>query len=247
VLALVGIILLLDNFLLLGDFDPTRLWPLLLVFAGAQLLLRGDLLAGNQSRTFGITRGSVEAATLEVSAGEIDVSARNLQREGRLIAGQYAAGSRPAMGIDDTRAYIRMNRAATPWFSFADWEVGLATDLPWQIFVSTHLGQVNLDLSSLFIERVMLGTGFGDIRLVCPHEAFGPITVQSTLGNIQIVTPPGYCTRITVSGGPFFGVQVDHNRYEEVEPGLYHALDTDPTAPPVDVHIRGAFGDAYLA
>ena len=84
-LAIVGVVLLLDNFLLLGDFNPTLLWPLLLVIAGAQILLQGDILPVRQAKTFGITRGSVEAGTLDISAGEIDVNVRALRREGRLI------------------------------------------------------------------------------------------------------------------------------------------------------------------
>ena len=146
-LAIVGVVLLLDNFLLLGDFDPTLLWPLLLVILGAQILLQGDFLPIRQGKTFGITRGSVEAGTLDISAGEVDVNIRGLRREGRLIAGQYAAEfASPDAGAGDAGTYPN-GAAATPWLSFADWEMGLAQDLPWQIFASTSLGQVILDLS----------------------------------------------------------------------------------------------------
>jgi hypothetical protein len=246
-LAVIGVVLLLDNFLLLGDFDTNLLWPLVLVVAGAQILLRGDIAPGWDTKTFGITRGSVESATLEISSGEIDVQVRPLQREGRLIAGQYAAQSRPQMSVNETHAYLRMNRAATPWLSFANWEMGLARDLPWQIFVSTHLGQVNLDLSNLIIQDVTAATGFGDMRVVCPREAFGVIRLQSALGNIQVVTPHGYQVRIIAQSGRMFGVHVDENRYAQPEPGVYVAYDAEEDAPLVEVHITGTFGDAYLA
>ena len=246
-LALIGIVLLLDNFLLLGDFNPVLLWPLLLVIAGAHILLNGDLLPGWHARTFGITRGSVESATLEISAGEIDVQVRHLQREGRLIAGQYAAQSRPQMSIDETHAALRMSRAQTPWFSLADWDIGLARDLPWNIFVSTHLGQVNLDLSQVFVQSVIVGTGFGDMRVVCPREAFGLIRLHSTLGNIQVITPHGTHAQITVRAGQFMGLHVDSNHYEEIEPGCFRSRDADPDAPVVQVQVRGTFGDVYLA
>jgi hypothetical protein len=32
-----------------------------------------------------------------------------------------------------------------------------------------------------------------------------------------------------------------------VEPGLYEALRPDPDSPLVEIHVRGTFGDAYLA
>jgi hypothetical protein len=247
VLAVIGVLLLLDNFLLLGDFNLTLLWPLILVAVGAQVLLQGDFIPMRQGKTFGITRGSVEAAALEISAGEIDVNVRSLRREGRLIAGQFAADSRPVMQVQDTQAYIKMDRAATPWLSFADWEMGLARDIPWQVFISTHLGQVHLDLSELIVQDVGIGTGFGDIRLTCPYECLGSIHLHSTLGTAQIITPHGYQVRITAHENAFFGVHADSNRYMQVEPGIYSALDADESAPLVEIHVSGTFGDAYLA
>lgn len=246
-LAVIGVVLLLDNFLLLGDFDPTLLWPLVLVVIGAQILLRGDILPGTQAQTFGVTRGSVEAATLEISAGEIDVQARALQREGRLIAGQYAAQSRPQMTVEDTQAQILMNRAATPWLSFSNWEMGLARDLPWQIYISTHLGQVNVDLSEIILQDAAITTGFGDLRFICPYEALGPVHLQSALGNIQVVTPVGYRAQISVGQSPFFGFHVDEQRYMQTEPGVYLSLDAPDDTPLVQVSISGTFGDTYLA
>jgi hypothetical protein len=246
-LAAVGVLLLLHNFLLLTDFNVVALWPLLLVVAGAQILLRGDLVPSDESRTFGITRGSVESGTLEVSAGEIDVQVRALQREGRLIAGQYAAGARPAMSVNDTRAHIKMDRAATSWLSFTDWEMGLARDLPWQILVSTHLGQVNLDLAGIIVQEVVAATGVGDIRLTCPPEAFGPLRLRSTLGNIHVNTPPGYRTQVRVTGSRVLGIHADENRYEQPEKNVFVARDADAGAPLMEIEVSGTFGDVYLA
>lgn len=246
-LVIIGVLLLLDNFLLLGDFNPTLLWPLILVAIGAQVLLQGDFLPMHQGKTFGITRGSVEAAALEISAGEIDVNVRSLRREGRLIAGQFAADSRPVMQVQDTQAYIKMDRAATPWLSFADWEMGLARDLPWQIFITTHLGQVQMDLSESIVQAVTVGTGFGDIRLTCPYECLDSIHLHSTLGTVQVITPHGYQTRIVAHENAFFGVHADPNRYTQIEPGIYNAQDADDHAPLVEIQVSGTFGDAYLA
>jgi hypothetical protein len=246
-LAAVGLVLLLDNFLLLEGFNPTRLWPLLLVVIGAQILLRGDVLPDADSKTFGVTRGSVEAAVLDVSAGPIDVQARALQREGRLIAGQYAGQSRPHMSVNGARAYIRMDRSAVPWLSFADWEMGLARDLPWQLFVSTHLGQVNLDLAGLIVEEAVIGSGVGDIRLVCPREALGPLRLRSALGSIQVITPHGCQAVIHARNGRFSKVHADFNRYSETEPGVFVAHDADDDAPLVEVFVQSTFGDTYLA
>jgi cell wall-active antibiotic response 4TMS protein YvqF len=248
-LALVGlgVILLLNNFLLLSGFNAAALWPLLLVVAGAQILLRGDIAPAADARTFAITRGSVESGTLEINAGEIDVHVRGLQREGRLIAGQYALDSRPYLNVVENHAHLKMSRAATPWLSFADWEMGVAADLPWQVLVSTSLGQVQLDLTDVIVHEVVVGTGIGDIRMVCPKEAFSPLRLRSAVGNIHIITPPGCRTRVTVQGSPVFRVHADDQRYEQFEDGVYLATDVAADSPLVEIQVSGTFGDAYLA
>lgn len=243
----VGIVLLLNNFLLLNDFNIAGLLPLLLVVAGAQILLRGDLVPGTNARTFGITRGSVQSGTLEISAGEIDVDLRAVQKEGRLIVGQYAADSRPQLQVSDTYAHLKFNRDMTPWLSFVDWQMALARDLPWQIFVSTSLGQVNADLSGLITQQVLMATGIGDIRVVCPQEAFEPVILRSSLGNIHVITPKGQPATITVNGGRMFGIRADETRYRQTQPNVFTALEADPELPPVEITITGSFGDAYLA
>jgi hypothetical protein len=245
-LALVGVALLLNNFLLLNEFDITTLWPLLLVVAGGAILLRGDLLPSTEGRTFGITRGSVESGTLEISSGEVDVILRHLQQEGRLIAGQFALHTRPTLQVQDTHAHLKLYRSATPWLSFSDWEMGLSRDLPWGLYVSTSLGQVNLDLSRLIVQGARIGTGFGDIRLTAPQESFDSISARSTFGDIHFITPPGYATQVTVRSSRLFNVRVDENRYQQIESGVYRSRDADVSARLTEVHLVGTFGDAYL-
>lgn len=244
---LVGIVLLLDNFLLLGDFNAIALLPLLLVVAGAQILLRGDLVPSTEGRTFGVTRGSVESGTLEISAGSIDVDVRALQREGRLIAGQYASGARPALNVRDTYTHIRMDRSATPWYSFADWQVGLANDLPWQFLISTHFGQIDLDLSELIVHEAVIASGIGDIRVVAPMEAFKSLYVQSAMGNVHLICPEGSRVRVTVDGGRLFRAHVDSVRFEQVDANIYETLEPFVDAAQVDIRVKGTFGDVYLA
>jgi hypothetical protein len=201
----------------------------------------------DEARSFGITRGSVESAALEISAGAIDVHAYALQREGRLIAGQYAANSRPSLDVQDTHANLKMDRSATPWLSFADWRIGLALDLPWSLFVTTHLGQVDADLGGLVVQRAVIATGFGDVRLVCPEEALEPIFLRSALGNIHVIVPPGGHVMVRTSGSPLFRVHADENRFEAQGHGIYLAREAETERTMIEIDISGTFGDAYLA
>lgn len=248
-LAAVGFILLLQNFLFLEDFNVLNLWPLLLVIFGVQILLRGDIAPSWDSRTFGISRGSVESAALEINAGEIDLSLRALRKanQERLIAGQVAHRSLPTLTSEGLHAHLRLERSRTAWLSFADWEMGIARDLPWQLYASTNLGQINLDLSELVIQEVEAATGFGDIHLVCPSEAFGMIKLTSTLGNIHLVSPTGCNVQVTINRRRFLGVHIDETRYEAQGEDVYLARYPHQEMPLVQVTISGHFGNVYLA
>jgi hypothetical protein len=246
-LVIVGIVLLLNNFLLLEFLDVIALWPISLVIIGATILLRGDLTLDDSARTFGVTRGSVEAAVVEISSAEIDVSIRDLERPERLIAGKYAANTRPHLDVNGSYAHVRLDRATTPWFNTTDWELALAQGLPWQLFISSHLGAVDLDLTHLIIEGGVVATGLADIRCVCPQETLTPLTLRSTFGNIQLITPLGAKTRVRVEGNRLLTVRVDERRYATAEPHLYIARNPQPDAPLVDLTLRGTFGDVYLA
>jgi hypothetical protein len=242
-----GVLLLLSNFLLLSGFNAATLWPLLLVIGGVIILFQGDITDAGQVRTFGITRGTVESGTLEISAGEIDVQVHNLAREGRLAAGQYAFDSRPELDLSDTHATLRMKRSATPWLSFGDWAVGLARDLPWDVYVSTSFGQVSADLSDAIVRQVVLATGIGDIRMTAPREAFEPLMLRSAAGDLHIYTPAGTRAIIHVQRSSFVGVHADMSRYAQSEEGDYVARNADFGLEPVEIYLNGTFGEIYLA
>ncbi len=249
-LIAIGGVLLLHSLLFLENISLVSLSPLLLVFIGAQVLLKGDFVPSTHTRTFGITRGGIESATLEINASEIDVALRSLPSDlqERLIAGQYASQSRPELLVDGTQAQLKFDRAKTNWFSFADWELGLAQAMPWAITISTSLGQLDIDLADIILETASFYSGVGDARLILPKECLGdPIRVQTTLGNIHLITPLGYRVQVLAKSGRFTHLHIDETRYTLSEDGTWLANNADEDAPLVIIQTQSHFGDVYLA
>ena len=243
-----GVALLLDNFLLI-DVNLRPYWPVLLVVLGVQLLVRGDIAPTWQAHTFGITRGSVHSASLEVESGELDVQLRTLLKPGRLIAGQYTARSRPSLVVRNNHATLRMERGQTWWLSLADWDVNLAQDLPWEILTSSFLGCLEADLRGLNIERVYAASGLGDVALFCPDHAQGPVYARSTFGDVRISIPRHTRAVIRLKTSPFARVRIDPNSFTEIEPGLFAtALPEDAEAAAADLHVVAGtvFGSVYV-
>ena len=230
-LIAMGVVLLLDNLLLI-DLDVASLWPVVFIALGLQLLVRGDIAPSWQAHTFGITRGSVQTGSVEIESGEVDVQLRALRKSGRLIAGQYTARSRPNLTVRNNHARVRMQRGQTWWLSMADWDVGLAEDLPWEILASSYLGELEFDLRGLLVRRVALASGLASVTLTCPETATGPLYARSTLGNVRVTVPEGSRARITVKGGPFGRVRVNPARFGRIQAGVF--ATTPPDDNPLD-------------
>jgi hypothetical protein len=251
ILIAIGVLLLLRNFLLIENIDLLRYWPVLLILLGLQLLIRGDLGITWQSQTFGITRGSVQTAALEANSGELDVKIRALRREGRLIAGQYTGRSRPNLNVRGDHAQLSMQRGQTWPFSQADWEIGLARDLPWKLLVSGHLGEMDVDLRGLYIDQAHVASGIGDVRVVLSDLAAidhrGDVRATSTFGNITLVIPEQVEAIVHVGAKPMARLQVDEARFLMIEPGVYATLGYEQSAAPVNVELASTFGTVRLS
>jgi Domain of unknown function (DUF5668) len=249
-LVVVGILLLLKNFLLLENVDILQYWPVVLVLAGIQLLTRGDIGITWQAQTFGITRGNVQTAALEASSGELDVKVRALRREGRLVAGQYTGRSRPNLNVRSNHARLTMQRGHTWPFSLADWEIGLAKDLPWELLISAHLGELDIDLRGLQVEQVNAATGIGDLRLVVSDVEVdgrrGDVRAYSTLGNVTLVIPAEVEAVIRVESKPMARLQIDESRFLMLEPGVYATLGYEHSLMPINAEVMSTFGTVRL-
>ena len=248
-----GVALLLDNFLLV-DLELAPYWPILLVLAGLLVLVRGDIAPSWGAHTFGITRGSVESAAIEIESGEIDVQLQALRKSGRLVAGQYTARSRPGLAVRNNRARLTLHRGQTWWLSLADWDVGLAHDLPWEILMSSYLGRLDADLRGIQVERAIIASGLGDVSLACPARCRGELVARSSFGDVRVSVPPRSTAVVRVQTGPFGRVRTDAGRFTEITPGVYASgdhpdLDAEGLETHADLTITAAtvFGTIYLS
>lgn len=246
VLALVGLAILLNNFMLI-EADLVSLWPALLILVGVGLLWRGDIAPSWEAHTFGITRGSVESASLEISSGEIDVRLKALNRAGRLIAGQYTARSRPRLSVRNNHAALVMQRGQTWFFSLADWELGVAPDVPWALLMTAHLGAIQADLRGFRLTKAHIATGIGDIRVTCPDESSGPVYVRSTFGDIQISVPRQSAALLHLKAGPMCNILIDAADFQSDDTGRYYASPAyKPDLPALEVIVVGTFGNIHV-
>lgn len=244
-LIVLGGVLLAQNFLLI-DLDLRVIVPALIVLAGLQLLFRGDVGLSWAQQSFGITRGTVRTAQLEASAGELDVRLSALRREGRLIAGQYTGRSRPELNIRGNQARLSLQRGAAWPFSQADWEIGLARDLPWEVAINAHLGEVEADFRDLILDAAHLLTGFGDIYATLGGDVKHGVRLRSTFGDVAVAVPEGVEAVIRVLPGALSRVQAAEDRYVILEPGVYATRLYESAVNLIHVEAGTTFGTVRL-
>ncbi|PJF42164.1 MAG: hypothetical protein CUN50_05240, partial [Candidatus Thermofonsia Clade 1 bacterium] len=171
---------------------------------------------------------------------------RALRREGRLIAGSYTARSRPDLAVRGETARLSMQRGRTWLFSIADWEIGLARDLPWNVLLSTFLGELEIDLRGVPINRAELGSGFGDIRLVLPQLVGQGVRAFSTFGNVSLAVPEGCAALVRLRRKPFTRLQIDERYFMRLEDDLYATLNHAEAERPIYAEIGSTFGTLRL-
>ncbi|PJF42909.1 MAG: hypothetical protein CUN55_09445 [Phototrophicales bacterium] len=244
-LVVTGALLLLDNFLLI-EIDIQTIYPIVLIWIGLQLLWRGDIAPSWQAQTFGVTRGNVTEGQLEISSGEIDVKIRPSRNPERLIEGQYTARSRPSLKVRNRRAVLKMQRGTTWLFSLADWQIELARDLTWTLLASTHLGQLDIDMRGLQVERAYVASGIGDIRLICSDCRAGEVVARSNLGDVRLAIPDGIPAIIRVEAGPLCRIIRHSKRYLEQPDLAIVTQEYDPDSPAITVKVSATFGNIHL-
>ena len=129
--------------------------------------------------------------------------------------------------------------------------MGLATDLPWGVLLSSYLGHLEADLHDLPIDRAYIASGFGSVNVVCPREADEVIFARSTFGDVHLSIPARSLALVRVQSGPLGRVRTNRQHFRHVEPDLYMTAaladapeDTEPT---LYVVAGTTFGTVYIA
>lgn len=238
-----GVVFLLNN---LGILDWSiweillRLWPVLLVAAGLDLILGrlsvwGSLLAlvltlavlvvalwlsqtgvgvGRAARTQDIVQPLENVSQAEVvidpGVGTIRVNAsadsENLA-EGTLNLGRGEELERSHSVEDGTGILtLRTQRtsfgpSAVGWTGGRVWHLELTAEVPLHLETDLGLGQTDLDLTGLTVERLNVDHGLGQTIVVLPDEGRFEATIQGAIGQTIVVIPESLEVRLRLDTG----------------------------------------------
>jgi len=250
-LIAVGVIFLLSNLGLL-PFDASqlwRLWPLILVVIGLDVLLEAFWRRGQPGgEPLSIDRDSLSEAEVivEFGAGTLRVGAG--AAAGKLLEGEFSDGAEYQMRPGQVRLYGSRDWNWWGWWGGGGrrWDVRLTPDIPLRLRFQLGACQSNLDLGDLHVTDLALESGAADTRVHFPRAAsMTRAKVKSGAASVRLSVPEGVSARITATMA-IGSLDVDTRRFPRSGSG-YASPDYDAAANKLDLSIEGGVGSVMVS
>jgi len=232
VLIALGVALVLANAGYLAGLrwtDIVRLWPVMLVLAGVDILLRprsfiaavvvevAIIVATIAYLVGGATAvapgASYETIVPRAAVTDVNISVSYGGGVLRLTGGgsDLVAVRSTAQDIERTvdqsgaTASVAVSSNATAFFGYTSgdrrWDMTLPSDVRTGLTLSLGAGDFNVDLSSIRITRASISTGASNLTLRLPHpKGDVPLTISGGMSSIQIDVPAGVEYRFEDTG-----------------------------------------------
>jgi hypothetical protein len=254
VLIVLGVLLLLENLNVFGDFDVWGVfWPLLLIGFGVWVLL-GVFYRGRPAETEQASiplEGASEARIkIRHGAGRLTVGAG--AGSDVLASGDFAGGLDYEAHRDGDALDVTMNTSASVWGIAGfplnlgsggglDWNVRLNDRIPLAMKLETGASDTALDLEGLRVTDLKVETGASATRITLPANAgHTQVKVSSGAASVSIRVPEGVAARIRVESG-LAGITIDRDRFPRAE-GVYQSPDYETAANKADIKIETGVG-----
>ncbi|MGC9529199.1 MAG: LiaF transmembrane domain-containing protein [Candidatus Bipolaricaulaceae bacterium] len=237
-LVALGMVLLLNNLGIVGCevwSQLWRLWPVLLIAAGVDLILgRSSLRWWLGAAILLVVLGGATLAVLDVSLpGERREVEQGLEGASTaqvglgcractltltagpdrtvLAAGQVELGwnddLRQSFDVRDGVAHLVVQaerKHPVPSVgagSGRNWRLALAPDVPLSLTVRAGMGDAELDLRGLALERLELESGLGEVVVWLPAAGRYDARIHGGVGEVTVYAPPELAVRLQAETG----------------------------------------------
>jgi hypothetical protein len=131
------------------------------------------------------------------------------------------------------------------WNHPLEWRVGLTSEIPVTLGLSTGANRSTIDLTSIRLRRLDLHTGASETRVRLPMSGATTVRAEAGLASLTIEVPQGVAARIR-SKVALGSTNVDETRFPRVLDG-WASPDYDTAANRVDIEVAGGLGAIRIA
>ncbi|MBN1119642.1 MAG: hypothetical protein JXJ17_01065 [Anaerolineae bacterium] len=248
IVAYIGIALILGGVILLYVPDQVFMPPGALIgfglaALGINIVLGGDLVIGPTPRTFS-AKGQVVRGYLDVSAGPADLDI-NGGTKSRIASVTHGPLGKPNFVVEEGIARLRLhNNVLIP--NITQWRANLASNILWDIYARSSLGELMLDLTQLRLEKVIAATSWGHLQIICPKRGYAQIDLKTTAGLIEVTIPDGVGAHVTIESGTLANIDIQNERLLAEDQQTFTSLDFETAAATVEIRIKADAGDVHI-
>jgi hypothetical protein len=253
VLVVIGALLLLDNFGWLPFSIWSLFWPLLLIAAGAWVLL-GVYVGrrGVEMQHLAIPLDGAPAARIKISHGAGELSVRSGAGAGELLAGDFGGGVEHRTEREGGRLKVKLSSPLLtymPWEWFGrnarSWSFSLSAEVPLSLEVEAGASSNKLDLSGVRLSGLDLQVGASATELSLPAgEGTTRVKIEAGAASVDIRIPPEAEARIRWEGG-LSSLTVDGSRFNR-SGSTYETNGFAAAADKLDIDIEAGVGSVTI-
>jgi len=249
--VLIGLGLLF--FLQRGGYIPSvvpYLWPLALILFGGWLILsvywRPNPASGEK---FDVALQNAKNVRYRFSHGAGQIVITGGAPIGKALVGSSAVGMNERTRLDGDRLEVHIEAGASfiPFVGPADgmWRFQLSQEVPVTVKVETGASQLDMDLTDVLASHIELETGASSSNVIMPTRGASFLDLEAGAASIDISVPEGVSGRIRIKGG-LTSLNVDKNRFPQVDSHLYQSSDFDTATNRAEISVEAGLGSITI-
>ena len=222
VLLVIGGLLLLESMdiTLPNGISPMELlWPILLIFLGAWILL-GVFMRGNvEAENAFILLEGAQDAVLKINHGAGELKVHSGAGPTELVSGYFSGGMDKRVNRSGSVLDVRIRPAVDafvfPFFGSItqlDWDVALNSEIPTALTLSTGANKAVIDLRDMRLTDLRLESGASETRLMLPSRGRFRADLDLGAASLEVIVPEGLAARIHTSVGAV-DLKIDESRF----------------------------------
>jgi len=252
-LILVGVVLLVA--LQMGVEVWRIVWPALLILLGLWVLWGANASRGApaERETASLRLDGAARAALRLRHGAGRMRLGSGATPGELFSGTFGGGldlrsHRQGEALEaDLRVPSPSFFVPFPWVGWREleWDVRLTDAIPISLRVESGASETELDLTTLRVTELRIGTGVSSTEIRLPSAAGNTkVRIDAGAASVKILVPQGVGARIRAGGG-LSEIKVDSSRFPR-QGSFHQSPDYDTAANKADVSVQMGVGSVEV-
>jgi len=241
VLILFGVLFLLQNQGYITNVFAL-FWPLLLILVGGWIVLGVFWKpAPGSVETFSVPLGAAKSVRYRFSHGAAQIQISGGAPSGQAITGSTAAGMNYHSRSDGDRLEVKVETGPSfiPVLGPADgaWRYQITQEVPVSLTIEAGASTFDVDLRDVLASNIELKAGASTFNMTLPDRGVSRVEVESGAANFTLHVPDGTAARLSSVEG-FTSLNVDTNRFPQLDSGVYQSPDFDTSPNRTEIHVR---------